>query len=1006
MSASPAAPAVTPPGAVPSAFTALDHIIVRGAREHNLKGVDVTIPRDALTVITGLSGSGKSSLAFDTIYAEGQRRYMESLSAFARQYMDQMHKPAVESVEGLSPAIAIEQKTVSKNPRSTVGTVTEVYDYLRVLYANIGKPHCPACDTPIVSRSVEQIVDAVLAWPEGTKALIMAPIVRGRKGEYRQEMGDALRQGFTRALIDGTMYELEDPPKLKKTFKHDIALVIDRLVLGEAVRARLIQSVETCLEKADGLVQVQTIADGVVHTFSEKFACPACGVSVDEITARLFSFNSPAGMCRKCEGIGTLMEPDPELIVPDGTLSIQKGALAPWAIIQSDRHLKDDNNWYTAIVKALLAAYGESHGLSITKPWDDLPQSARDLMMHGNKGAKIDVSTPGAPGRPARATKMAWEGMVGRVRRRYFDDEAGDYAAFMRELPCAACGGLRLRPEALAVRIADENLGRLCARSVESAAGFFAGLVLTARDHAIGDLVLKEVRERLDFLKEVGLGYLTLDRRAGTLSGGEAQRIRLATQIGSQLTGVLYVLDEPSIGLHQRDNDRLLAALRRLRDAGNTVLVVEHDEQTIREADYVIDLGPGAGRLGGHVVAEGTPAHVTAAPDSITGSYLRGESRIEVPAARRPIDPARMLVVRAACEHNLKDIDAQFPLGVLTVVSGISGSGKSTLVNDILFKALHRSVWGTGDLPGMHAAIDGLEHVDKIVDVDQAPIGRTPRSNPATYTGLWQPIRDLFAATPEAQIRAYGPGRFSFNVKGGRCEGCAGDGSVKIEMNFLPDVFVECQTCRGRRFNPETLEVTFKGKSIADVLDMTVEEACAFFERVPTVYPKLKVLLEVGLGYITLGQGAPTLSGGEAQRIKLSKELGKRATGRTVYILDEPTTGLHFEDVRKLLEVLQALVTAGNTVIVIEHNLDVIKCADWVLDLGPDGGDAGGLIVARGTPEQVAAREGSETARYLRPMLHSIDKTPPAPVPPPAAVTTAPGDASARTGRRRRKADG
>ncbi len=956
---------------------ALNFIVIRGACEHNLRDVDVTIPRDTLTVVTGLSGSGKSSLAFDTIYAEGQRRYMESLSAYARQYLDQMHKPKVESVEGLSPAISIEQKTVSRNPRSTVGTVTEIYDYLRVLYANVGRAHCPQCGRRIEQQTVHQIVDAVMQMSEGTKVLVLAPLVRGRKGEYRQEMADALRQGFTRARIDGKMALLEDPPKLQKSLKHDISIVIDRLAIVEGSRTRLIEAVEASLAKADGLVEIQTADDAKVRMFSQHFACPECGISVDEITPRLFSFNSPYGMCKKCLGIGTLLEPDPDLVIPEDTRTLRTGALAPWADLGTEKSDRDEVAWFNQTLAALVANFG----VKADVPWRSMPEKLRDLVLNGAGAEKMTVTYTTSRG-TKHESRIAWEGFLPRLKRRYFDDKEDAFARYFRERVCADCGGYRLRREASSVRFGGESIGEFCRRPIEGALEFMQQAELTERERLVGGLILKEVQERLEFLSDVGLGYITLDRRAGTLSGGEAQRIRLATQIGSQLTGVLYVLDEPSIGLHQCDNDRLLESLKKLRDLGNTLIVVEHDEQTIREADYVIDLGPGAGRLGGFLVAAGTPEEVIAAPDSITGRYLRGEVRIETPRARRPVDPERRLIVRGAREHNLKSLDAAFPLGLFTCVTGVSGGGKSTLVNDILFHALSNFVYRSGLVPGAHDRIDGLELIDKVVDVDQSPIGRTPRSNPVTYTGVFGPMRDLFAQTPEAQVRGYGPGRFSFNVKGGRCESCSGDGLVKVEMHFLPDVFVECQVCGGRRFNAETLEVTYKGKSIADVLEMTVEEAVEFFSAVPTLFNKLKTLNEVGLGYIHLGQSATTLSGGEAQRVKLSKELSKRATGKTVYILDEPTTGLHFEDVRKLLGVLQALVATGNTVIVIEHNLDVIKSADWVIDLGPGGGAAGGRIVAEGTPEDVAANAESVTGRYLKKMLESAPDAAPEKAPP------------------------
>ncbi|MGI8905104.1 MAG: excinuclease ABC subunit UvrA [Candidatus Sumerlaeaceae bacterium] len=950
---------------------AIDTIVIRGACEHNLKNVSLTIPRDSLTVVTGLSGSGKSSLAFDTIYAEGQRRYMESLSAYARQYLDQMHKPKVEFVEGLSPSISIEQKTVSKNPRSTVGTVTEIYDYLRVLYANVGRPHCPQCGRQITKQTVAQIVDSILGWPTGTKILVMAPIVRGRKGEYRQEFDDARRQGYVRARVDGEIIELENAPKLKKSFKHEISIVIDRMIVRQDARGRLLDSLTTALGKADGLAEVQTVDDNKVHLFSEHFACPECGTQVEEITPRLFSFNSPYGACPKCKGIGTLMEVDGDLVVPDRTLSVKDGALAPWADAIHESGGKARNPWQSQIVHALAKHFK----IDLEKPFAKLTAEHQKILLHGSR-EKFEVIQVSARGNKTKSM-MTWEGMVPRVLRRYTEDEAMELERFFRDMPCPDCAGLRLRPASLAVKIGGLNIGEFCGFAVDAALRFLSELQLSKRELAIGGQILKEIRERLEFLCKVGLHYITLDRKSATISGGEGQRIRLATQIGSLLTGVLYVLDEPSIGLHQRDNEKLIDALKHLRDLGNTVIVVEHDEHTIRSADYVVDLGPGAGAHGGHIVSYGSPAHIINCPQSITGRFLRGDEKIAVPAERRKPDAKRQLVVRGACEHNLKNLDAAFPLGLFICVTGVSGSGKSTLVNDILYNSLSQFVYDAGTRPGAHTRIDGLDLIDKVVDVDQSPIGRTPRSNPATYTGVFTAIRDLFAQLPEAQIRGYGPGRFSFNVKGGRCEECTGDGMCKIEMHFLPDVYVECQVCRGRRFNRETLEVTFKGKSIADVLEMTIDEACEFFSAQPSICHKMRTLRDVGLGYLTLGQSATTLSGGEAQRVKLAKELSKRATGRTVYILDEPTTGLHFEDIRKLLGVLQALVSTGNTVIVIEHNLDVIKTADYIMDLGPEGGETGGYIVATGTPEQVATNERSVTGLFIKHALLASGVSPP-----------------------------
>jgi excinuclease ABC subunit A len=942
----------------------MDSIVVRGASEHNLKHIDVVFPRDSLCVVTGLSGSGKSSLAFDTIYAEGQRRYVESLSAYARQFLEQMHKPKVEHIEGLSPAISIEQKTVSRNPRSTVGTVTEIYDYLRVLYANIGRPHCPDCGKPIERQTVQQIVDSILGWEANRKFLMMAPVVRGRKGEYRQLFEDARRQGYVRALVNGHVVDLDDPPVLKKNLKHDISLVIDRLAVQPGIRGRLTESVEMALKKAGGVIEVQTLDDGRIHLFSEKFSCPDCGVSIEEVTHRIFSFNSPHGACPECKGIGVLMEVDEALVVPDRSLSIAEGALAPWAHLTDESDGRERTAWQNQFMKSLAGHFG----FSLDTPFRKLPKRARDILLWGTDGKKFPTHFRSKAG-SEYSSQMAWEGMIPRVRRRYTEDGALDLEQFMREAPCPGCDGQRLKAAARAVRVGGRNISEFCAQTIDTALRFLDGLRLAAREEQIGAQVLKEVRDRLTFLANVGLNYLTLDRAAGTLAGGEAQRIRLATQIGSQLVGVLYVLDEPSIGLHQRDNQRLIDTLKRLRDLGNTVLVVEHDENTIRSADYVVDLGPGAGRLGGHVVAAGSPSDVMSSRDSITGRFLRGDEKIDIPHARRALGSGREIVVRGAREHNLRNIDVAFPLGVFTCVTGVSGSGKSTLVNEILFHSLSNAIYRSLHKPGAHDRIDGVGLVDKVVDVDQSPIGRTPRSNPGTYTGVLSPIRDLFAQLPESRTRGYAPGRFSFNVKGGRCESCQGDGLVKVEMHFLPDVYVECEICRGRRYNRETMEVTYRGRSIADVLEMTVEEATEFFSAVPTVRHKLSTLNDVGLGYITLGQSATTLSGGEAQRVKLAKELSRRGTGKTVYILDEPTTGLHFEDVRKLLAVLDALVVQGNTVIVIEHNLDVVKCADHVIDLGPEGGDAGGDVVASGTPEEVAANPSSITGKYLKQVL-------------------------------------
>jgi excinuclease ABC subunit A len=954
-------------------------LIVRGAREHNLRNVDVTIPRDRLTVVTGLSGSGKSSLAFDTIYAEGQRRYVESLSAYARQFLGLMEKPDVDAIEGLSPAISIEQKSAGHNPRSTVGTVTEVYDYLRLLYARAGTPHCPNCGRAVQRQSPAQIADLVLGWPEGTRIEIRAPLVQERKGEFRDLFEGARKQGFVRAVVDGELIELADPPKLNRRLNHSISVVVDRLVVRADDRGRLTDSVETALRLAEGLAEVvrHDGSEPVTEMFSERYGCPSCGLSMPELEPRHFSFNSPFGACETCSGLGTTRSVSEALILGDPSISILEGVVLPWG--EPDGYLR----------KVILPGLAKLLGFELNTPWGKLPARVRQQLLYGMGGEApaprktvkkaVRGATRGAAKAPARpATGSTWEGIVANVQRRY-DETSSDGVrleldAFMVAAPCPACHGRRLRPESLAVTVHGRNLGEVVECSVVDALAFFDDVPIRAPGHpgldpGIAGPILKEVRERLRFLVDVGLEYLTLNRSAESLSGGEAQRIRLATQIGSRLVGVLYILDEPSIGLHQRDNDRLLATLMRLRDLGNTVIVVEHDEETIRAADHVIDLGPGAGKHGGQVIAEGRVADIMAAEASVTGAYLRGVRQVPVPAARRPVDPARTLRIRGAREHNLKEIDVEFPLGLFVAVTGVSGSGKSTLVTDILQKSLSRHFYRARVIPGAHDRLTGVEHLDKIIDIDQSPIGRTPRSNPATYTGVFTPVRELFAELPEAKIRGYGPGRFSFNVKGGRCEACQGDGLVKIEMHFLPDVFVPCDVCKGKRFNRETLEVRFRGRSIAEILDLTVEEGCTVFEHQPRIVQKLETLRDVGLGYIHLGQSATTLSGGEAQRVKLATELSKRDTGRTLYILDEPTTGLHFEDVRVLLEVLHKLVDRGNTVLVIEHNLDVIKTADWVIDLGPEGGVRGGTIVAQGTPETVAGVKESHTGRYLAPVL-------------------------------------
>ena len=933
-----------------------DALIVRGAREHNLRNVDVTIPRDRLTVITGLSGSGKSSLAFDTIYAEGQRRYVESLSAYARQFLGLMEKPDVDAIEGLSPAISIEQKSAGHNPRSTVGTVTEIYDYLRLLYARAGTPHCPNCGRSVQRQSPAQISEAVLAWPDGTKIEVRAPLVQGRKGEFRELFESVRKQGFIRAYVDGALIEVADPPKLNRRQNHNVSVVVDRLAVSTDDRGRLTDSIETALKLAEGLVEVVNADTHAVETFSEKYGCPVCGISMPELEPRHFSFNSPFGACTKCGGLGTRRRVSEELVLGDARISILEGVVLPWG--EPTGYLR----------KVVLPTLARQFKFDLNTPWGELNQSVRDSLLHGD----------GVSGRKKKGD-TGWEGIIANVERRYEESESDmvriELEAYMLAVACSACGGHRLKPESLAVTIDGRNIGQLVDLAITESLAFFDTVPVRDAERAIGldreiaGPILKEVRERLRFLVDVGLDYLTLGRSAESLSGGEAQRIRLATQIGSRLVGVLYILDEPSIGLHQRDNARLLSTLEQLRDLGNTVIVVEHDEETMRAADHVIDMGPGAGKHGGEVIAEGTVDEIIRNPRSITGKYLSGECEIPVPAARRAPDAKRAIRIQNAREHNLRNVDAEIPLGLFVAVTGVSGSGKSTLIEDILHQSLARHFYRARVIPGLHDRITGLEHIDKVIDIDQSPIGRTPRSNPATYTGLFTPIRELFAELPEAKIRGYGPGRFSFNVKGGRCESCQGDGLVKIEMHFLPDVYVPCDVCKGKRYNRETLEVRFRGQSIADVLDMTCEDALAFFENQPRVRQKLETLNDVGLGYIHLGQSATTLSGGEAQRIKLATELSKRDTGRTFYILDEPTTGLHFEDVRVLLEVLHRLVDRGNTVLVIEHNLDVIKTADWIIDLGPEGGTRGGTVIATGTPEDVVKIDASHTGRYLKSML-------------------------------------
>src|SRR5215469_12557149 len=941
------------------------YLRVRGARQHNLKNVDIDIPRDQLVVFTGLSGSGKSSLAFDTIYAEGQRRYVESLSAYARQFLEMMQKPDVDQIDGLSPAISIEQKTTSRNPRSTVGTVTEIHDYMRLLWARVGVPYSPATGLPIEAQTVSQMVARVMAMPEGTRLLLLAPVVRDRKGEYRKELAELQRRGFTRVKVDGTLYEIGDVPALNRKVKHEIEAVVDRIVVREGIAQRLADSFETALGLSDGIVYAETADSGERTVFSSRFACPVSGFTIEEIEPRLFSFNSPHGACPACDGLGTETFFDPAVVVPDERLSLADGAIAPWVGAQSP--------YYDQTLQSLARHFK----VTTKTPWQDLPQRARDAILHGTEQP---VAFSYKDGVRAYTVTKPFEGVLRNLQRRWQETDSvwlrEELSRYQAEKPCAACNGARLKPEALAVRVAGKNIAEASELSIRAASTWFDTVLdkLTPQRQEIARRILREICERLQFLVDVGLDYLTLARSSATLSGGESQRIRLASQIGSGLTGVLYVLDEPSIGLHQRDNERLLGTLRRLRDLGNTVLVVEHDEEAIRAADHLIDMGPAAGIEGGRVVAEGTPPEIAANPKSLTGDYLSGRKRIDVPLLRRPAQAERFVRVVGARGNNLKRITAAFPLGTFTCVTGVSGGGKSTLVVDTLYKAAARRLMGAGEVPAAHDRIEGLDQLDKIIDIDQSPIGRTPRSNPATYTDLFAPIRDWFAELPESRARGYKPGRFSFNVKGGRCEACQGDGVLKIEMHFLPDVYVTCDVCKGKRYNRETLEIKFRGKSIADVLAMTVDEAVPYFSAQMRIHDRLKILQQVGLGYIALGQQATTLSGGEAQRIKLSKELARRATGRTLYILDEPTTGLHFEDVRKLLEVLHALVDQGNTVVVIEHNLEVIKTADWILDLGPEGGDGGGRIVAEGTPEDIADNPDSHTGRFLAPLLMRATK--------------------------------
>ena len=981
--------------------TVTDSLVVRGAREHNLRNISLELPRDALIVFTGLSGSGKSSLAFDTIFAEGQRRYVESLSAYARQFLGQMDKPDVDFIEGLSPAVSIDQKSTSRNPRSTVGTITEVYDYLRLLYARAGRPHCPVCGEPISRQSPQQIVDRLLGLEEGTRFQVLAPVVRGRKGEYVEVFRQLAGAGFSRARVDGELVQLTEPPTLDKKYKHSIDVIVDRLAVKPSVKQRLTDSVETALALAQGVVSIDFVdldpGDPLrERRYSERMACPNDhDIAIEELEPRQFSFNGPWGACPDCSGLGTRMEVDPELVVPDDEKTLAQGAIAPWA----SAHVAD---YFQRLIEALAA----SSGFSMTVPWHRLPAAAQKLLLYGVPG-QVHVRYRNRYGRE-RSYNAKYEGVVSYIERRHAEAESDTsrerFAGYMREVPCHSCHGARLKPTSLAVTVGGKNIAEISAMSIDESAAFLQQLVLTDRERQIAERVLKEINERLRFLLDVGLDYLSLSRPTASLSGGEAQRIRLATQIGSGLVGVLYVLDEPSIGLHQRDNRRLIETLLRLRDLGNTLIVVEHDEDTIRTADWAVDIGPGAGEHGGHVVVSGPVEDLLNHPTSLTGAYLSGRRSISLPARRRPRVRGREITVHNAAEHNLRDVSVGFPLGQLIAVTGVSGSGKSTLVNSILYTALAKRIYNSREVPGRHRSISGADQIDKVIHVDQSPIGRTPRSNPATYTGVFDHVRKLFSETPEAKVRGYQQGRFSFNVKGGRCENCTGDGTIKIEMNFLPDVYVPCEVCHGARYNRETLEVHYKGKSIAEVLDMSIEEGLEYFAALPAIARHLRTLVDVGLGYVRLGQPAPTLSGGEAQRVKLASELQKRSTGRTLYVLDEPTTGLHFEDIRKLLGVLNKLVDAGNTVVVIEHNLDVIKTADWLIDMGPEGGSRGGMIIAEGTPEQIAANPDSYTGDFLRRVLadRSVPVGPQQPdligSPPDAALTDGQLPATAKKG--------